>query len=401
MMKYYCLFFFILFSCYCNGQKILKGVVSDEQKKPIPGASVFLSNTSIGTSADGKGNFELSLPNGKYDLIVSSIGYETYSQTITTSTLNDFISIILKPKSEQMETVVIEPFEKDGWEKWGKFFLESFIGTSAYVHQCNLKNSKAIRFRNSKKNNELTAMALEPLIIENKALGYRIKYQLETFSYNFKNHYLIYEGFPFFEPMQGGKGKQKRWEKNRRTVFYGSIMHFMRTVYRNKLSEEGFEIRSLQKVPNIEKQRVKAIYAKRFSTTSGPHTAKTIDGTDSKDSTAYYEKILAQKDYFDVIGQHLLPGDSIAYAIDSTLAGMEFNNYLLVIYSKGEAPVEYSQQFPKSSTAMMSEIQLINHRPVEIQANGSYYYPTDLFSSGYWAWSEKIATMLPFDYEVQ
>ena len=175
----------------------------------------------------------------------------------------------------------------------------------------------------------------------------------------------------------------------------------MRTVYRNKLSEEGFEIRSLQKVPNIEKQRVKAIYAKRFSTTSGPHTAKTIDGTDSKDSTAYYEKILAQKDYFDVIGQHLLPGDSIAYAIDSTLAGMEFNNYLLVIYSKGEAPVEYSQQFPKSSTAMMSEIQLINHRPVEIQANGSYYYPTDLFSSGYWAWSEKIATMLPFDYEVQ
>jgi hypothetical protein len=47
---------------------------------------------------------------------------------------------------------------------------------------------------------------------------------------------------------------------------------------------------------------------------------------------------------------------------------------------------------------MMSQIVLINDTPIEIEANGSYYSPTDLMALGYWAWSEKIATMLPFDY---
>jgi hypothetical protein len=70
----------------------------------------------------------------------------------------------------------------------------------------------------------------------------------------------------------------------------------------------------------------------------------------------------------------------------------------LVIYKNKLAPLEYRQQFPKSSTAMMSQIVLINQKPVEIEANGSYYNPVDLMSTGYWAWSEKIATMLPFDY---
>jgi len=31
--------------------------------------------------------------------------------------------------------------------------------------------------------------------------------------------------------------------------------------------------------------------------------------------------------------------------------------------------------------------------------SGSYYNPTNLIMSGYWSWSEKIATMLPFDYK--
>jgi hypothetical protein len=50
---------------------------------------------------------------------------------------------------------------------------------------------------------------------------------------------------------------------------------------------------------------------------------------------------------------------------------------------------------------MMSQITLVNQEPIEIQANGSYYQPTNLLSLGYWGWSEKIATMLPFDYQLK
>jgi hypothetical protein len=67
------------------------------------------------------------------------------------------------------------------------------------------------------------------------------------------------------------------------------------------------------------------------------------------------------------------------------------------MFDKG-VPAAFRQQFPQAGASMMSEITLINDRPVEIQANGSYFNPVDLMSTGYWAWSEKIATLLPFDY---
>jgi hypothetical protein len=133
------------------------------------------------------------------------------------------------------------------------------------------------------------------------------------------------------------------------------------------------------------------------------HTVKNFDGTNvitqiNKDTADYYDRILRQEDYKDVIGKTILTGDSIAYAVDSTTAGLEFPDYLLVIYKNKFAPIEYRQQLPGNGASMMSQIILTTGKPIEIEANGSYYDPTNILSAGYWAWSEKIANMLPFDY---
>jgi hypothetical protein len=398
MKLVYCTCFLLLLCVAGNSQTLLKGVVVDEEKnRPISNASVFLNTTTFGTVTNSQGSFELLIPNGKYELIVSSIGYDTYNETINTDKAPDFVTIRLKVKTQVMEAVVVEPYEKDGWNKWGKFFLENFIGTSANARNCKIKNIGAIHFRNSKKKNELSAIADEPLIVENKALGYTLQYQLESFVYNFKSRYLIYTGYPFFQPMKGNAGRQKRWERRRSEAYFGSMMHFMRAVYRDKIAEENFEVRSLQKIPNIEKQRVKTAYSTnqhRVTTSAGTIALTTIN----KDTASYYDQVLAQEDYRDVIGKNLVVGDSIAYGIDSTTVGLYFKDYLLVIYKNKLAPLEYRQLYPKSSTAMMSQIVLINQTPVAIEVNGSYFNPVDLMSTGYWAWSEKIATMLPFDY---
>ncbi len=105
-------------------QKLLKGVVLDAEKNiAVPSASVFFNNTSIGTTATAEGHFQLLfLTAGKYDLIVSSIGYKPISQTIVAGELPaDFLN---QPevKSPGLETIVIAPFEKNGWEKWGQVF---------------------------------------------------------------------------------------------------------------------------------------------------------------------------------------------------------------------------------------------------------------------------------------
>jgi hypothetical protein len=376
----------------------LNGVVLNaETGAPVPAASIFLANTSVGTTAAANGRFTLALPAGRFELIVSSVGYQTYTQQIN-SQQTEALTIKLQPRAQELETVIVEPFEKNGWDKWGRFFIENFIGHSAFAQNCIIKNTDAIKFRHNKKENTLTAMALEPLVIENKALGYSISYQLEGFSYDFKSHYLIYLGYPYFQPMKGGAARQRQWAARRQEVFEGSIMHFMRSLYRNTLAQEGFQVQALQKIPNWEKQRVKAAkagYSKRITNSNG---SISITDQTPEDSAGYYNRILAQSDYFDQVNKQLLTGDSIAYAVNNTTAGFGFDNYLLVIYLKKEAPDAYVKQFPKNGTAMASQITLLNNHDLEVQANGNYYSPVDLLSQGYWAWSEKLATMLPFDY---
>jgi hypothetical protein len=47
-----------------------------------------------------------------------------------------------------------------------------------------------------------------------------------------------------------------------------------------------------------------------------------------------------------------------------------------------------------------SQCWLLTPAAVLVAANGSYYPPQELFTSGYWAKSEKIANLLPLDYEL-
>lgn len=399
-MKNLFLFFFLLIASVAHSQKVLKGVVQNaETGAPVPAASVFLNNTSVGTTASADGRFTLSVPAGRYDLIVSSVGFETFTRTISSNTEEALITIKLQPKAKELQTVVVAPFEKDGWQKWGKFFVESFIGLSAHAKDCDIKNSHVIKFRHDKKNNELSVVALEPLIIENRALGYTITYQLEHFSFSFKNNYLLYVGYPYFQPMKGGAARQRQWAARRQQVYEGSMMHFMRSLYRNNLAAEGFQVQRLKKIPNIEKERVKAakaLYTQRSYNSSG---ALIITDNTPGDSAAYFSRIMAQPDHFDVAAKTPVPGDSIAYAVNPTTAGLGFEDYLLITYLKKEAPQEYTSMFPKNGTSMTSQITLMNGRDIEVQANGSYYNPMDLLNLGYWAWSEKNATVLPYDYQ--
>ena len=386
--------------CCCTvgalSQQWLKGQVFDAlNKKPVIAASVFLNNTSTGTKTDEQGRFELLVPAGRFELVVSSIGFQTFLKQIGTEVFTEYMIIELKQKTTEMETIVVESYEKDGWEKWGKFFTEQFIGTSAFSNECTIKNRDVMRFRLSREKKELTAIALEPLVVENKALGYTVRYQLENFVFHFDTRVLSFTGFPFFEPMQGNASKQRRWERNRQNAYYGSLLHFMRSVYRNKVQEEGFEVRKVKRMINTEKSRVRQVYSQHMK------EAQRLDGAMKqmdRDSSSYYQKILKQRDYMEIIGKELLPGDSIAYGVSKTVAGLDFPDYLMVTYSMKMAPREYMQRFVDSSPYMQSQLTLINGRPIEIYYNGMFYNPEDLLSLGYWAWSEKLSSMLPFDY---
>ena len=135
-----------------------------------------------------------------------------------------------------------------------------------------------------------------------------------------------------------------------------------------------------------------------YKTSMQANQSGVLVSTINPDSSDYYNRVMSQDDYFSMVQKPALTGDSIAYAVDATTAGVDFDDYLLITYKKKDAPNEYRQIYPKNGPSMTSEITLLNGVPLEILANGSYYNPVDLMSTGYWAWSEKIGSMLPFDY---
>ena len=80
----------------------LTGTVSDQAGNPIPGVSVFVEGTTIGTVTDPDGNFSLSVPEGSQTLVFSFIGMITREVPIVGTQFD----IVLEPDYIGLEEVV-------------------------------------------------------------------------------------------------------------------------------------------------------------------------------------------------------------------------------------------------------------------------------------------------------
>jgi TonB-dependent receptor len=67
-----------------SAQSLVTGRIVDEGGLTLPGATVKISNLHKATVSDENGYFKLlGIPDGKYDITVAYIGYETLTQTVT------------------------------------------------------------------------------------------------------------------------------------------------------------------------------------------------------------------------------------------------------------------------------------------------------------------------------
>lgn len=78
------------------------GKVTDDQGGPLPGVTVAVKGTAVGTTTDGKGAYQLELTKGQ-TLVFSFIGYNTQEVIFTGQA---HIDITLEPSSTQLKEVV-------------------------------------------------------------------------------------------------------------------------------------------------------------------------------------------------------------------------------------------------------------------------------------------------------
>jgi hypothetical protein len=373
-------------------QTIVKGsVFSADTHKPLPSVSVYLNNTSIGTTTDEKGLFILSgIPSGKLRLIASCIGYGSCDTLLDAREIpRDFI-ISLNPRSKELQGVAVYlSYDPNGWEKWGKVFTDIFIGTTPNAYECHLENPKALKFRLNS-HNILKVFANEPLQVINSVLGYEIIYNLEGFEFNFNNNLVSYMGYAFFKDLAISNPKRAiKYQDERQKIYKGSLMHFMRSFFADNLQNEGFEMRSLEYISNPEKDRAKKMLS---------HYNDSPNGYDP-DSADYFKKVLRQPD--SVISHQVIAPDSIRFAVDNTTVGLFFRDSVEVLYKRKGISYKYKSLYNvhKNEIHPVSQFVFVNKRPVYVLSSGYYYYnPYDLKMTGYWAWWENMSTRLPYDY---
>lgn len=103
MRKYFCLILFIL-PFTLLAQQTVTGVITDDNKLPLPGASILVKGTSTGAVTDFDGIFTINLSATPSTLVISYLGYVTQEVLITSQTN---ITIVLESNQESLDEVVV------------------------------------------------------------------------------------------------------------------------------------------------------------------------------------------------------------------------------------------------------------------------------------------------------
>jgi hypothetical protein len=327
-------------------------IVDSASKEPLPGASVFCQNTTLGTLTNKQGEFSLSLKSGGYELIISYTGYQTKLIRISNND-NAPLNIDMSKEDKSMSEVIIKSSNEvaDGWQKYGSFFIDNFIGTTPNAAKCVLQNPEVLKFYFLKKSNKLRVLATDPLLITNKALGYDLRYQLDSFVYQYKTDISLYRGYCLYSERDTTADVKQAWKSARVKVYNGSKLHFMRSYFDSSLKENGFLIDLLSEDNNMKFEPVKNPY------------------------------------------------DSLYYGfIDSTNeAELDYPRKFSVTYIKAKPEPEYLKKFnlPKNVGTQISYIEMMNG--IGIKENGYYYDQKDWINQGYWSW-KNLADQLPYDF---
>lgn len=363
----------VITTCFLNNSsyaqtkfmKIDGKVMDSSNYSPLGHASVYLSNTSIGTTTSQDGSFFLTnIPPGSYKLIISYIGFKTQIFTIDEQSNERFFTIQMKRDVTQLERLVVNA------DKFNKAYLKDFekyfIGTDENASNCIITNPEVLFFYFNKQTSRLTANATKVLVIANKSLGYKIYYDLQYFYFDDSTRHLTYFGYPKFEALHAKNERTKRqWDENRMKAYLGSMRHFMKALISRKLKKEGFKVHKLEKIED-------------------PYSKKT----------------------YTLVHSDGLPYDSIIAKARDRLGYVKliFDNSLYITYS----PPRWTGISPKIHIVISPIQTLIKSRyppsiltlikATYIDRNGDLTDPMMVIKKGGWA-HNSVADLLPINYE--
>lgn len=380
----------------------ISGTVRD-QKNGLPGAGIYLSGYKIAAVADNDGKFRLpNLKPGSYDLLVQMVGYLPYSKSVIIADKSVQVDLVLKENTVQLNEVVIRA--DPNRQKYINQFKEFFIGKTPNATQCKILNPQVLNVDFDITNSTLTVTTTEFLVVENRALGYRLKYMLDHFEYNSRTHIIYYSGHPFFEELKASAARKKKYIAARETAYYGSSQHFFKSLYANTAQEEGFIINKMIKIPNPNRYPESVIQANLIKIKTLPEKTgvRKIAG---KLDTGLYAFWIKQRDMpktIDRFSRADVRTDTLVHDFDKNLKYLNYTDALLIQYTREKESLAYSNSgywIFRPLDVPENEISIANltEGRLRFYENGGIFDSRSLLYEGFWAY-EKIADMVPMDY---
>ena len=327
---------------------------------PLPHASVFIDKSLLGSETDSTGRFLIRrVPPGAFEVVATLIGFEAQKQEVViTGAPKDSLVFKLRPIVLKGPEVVVTAEEDKKWRRDLARFTELLLSSTPNVAETRILNAEVLTFQENEAG-QFQAEAAVPLLIENQALGYKLEFVLVNFVATAQS--LSYAGLTkFAELVPKSEEQVKRWEKNRRRAYRGSLRHFLRIICGTgervdvRLKKEGFVVFSFKYPWAPENQRATqpVNWMTFFRAGAQPH-----------------EVLLAFPDYLGV----------------KYMREYEERGYLR------------HHQIERDARAQESWLKL-EQEVVSIDRSGRYLSDAALREFGYWAW-KRLADMLPVEYE--
>ncbi|MEJ7557856.1 MAG: carboxypeptidase-like regulatory domain-containing protein [Pedobacter sp.] len=348
-----CVLFLFFSALVVNGQATLgiSGVVKNVAGEPVDAATVFINGSKQITKTDSKGEFLFNnVGSGTYQLVVNMIGYASVKQNVVLQFQSAKLNITLTEKQIVLAEVVIG----DGSEraKQIKTFIKNFLGESENAKGCTITNTNLLEF--STRQTLLEATTSDFLIIENKALGYKIRYLLRNFRFNSGTGITSYDGESLFENMEGTAEQQEQWKLNRRKAYEGSFMHYLRSLYANTTRKEGFLTYNIM------------------------------------NRTAPLE-----------LDPKLVDMEQFLFTVDSNFVELKFKRRFYIYHNAKKAAVEEKVTDDKTVTQTMDKegsIMTLFLDNAILDKKGSYVDYRSFYIQGYWG-KKRLGDQLPFEYQ--
>lgn len=136
-------------------ERKITGKVTDEAGMPLPGVTVLIKGTQLGTATDGDGNYQLTVPAQGHALVFTMVGMETREETIGE---RSEINVTMVADVNEMKEVVVTGY--------GNKSIASFTGAAQTVTKDQLLRAGTKNILSS-----LQAFVPGMLLVTNNARG--------------------------------------------------------------------------------------------------------------------------------------------------------------------------------------------------------------------------------------